>query len=211
MSVFSDLYGEIHDADDAEKAIVATLDDFLPGYLAAVEDAKGLQPGELLLPRGLIAISEIDPSRLDEQLPGIVVASPGEASAAPPQKDQAGVYRQSWLIEVGIAVRASTHIQARRLASAYLAAIKLIIVQNRSLGDRVEQAIWAGGDGHQAGPITADDQMAVYVTGVHVTLRNVASSRKGPDTPPDDPFNPVPVLPPLTTVIPPTVEVEPLP
>lgn len=207
MSTLADIYGPVIDSGTIEDAVEATLDLWMDQHLAVQEERLNMTRGELLRPRGLITLSEIDIDRLDEQLPGLIVRSPGEG--APPSKNQRGEYRQTWRIEVAAVVRANTERQARRRAGIYLAAIKSVIVKNRTLGDRVEQAIWIGGDNHAARSLPNDEQLAVFATACNVTVA-VAVNTTGPDQPAPDPYDPVP-LPSGPSEFNVTVEVDPIP
>jgi hypothetical protein len=197
--VSDDIYGDVIDADTVEIALVATLKDFLPGALAHQErrrpdlltDLPPTNAGHFLAPKTWPMLSEFD-STVETQLPAVTVVSPGAAGT--PTRDQHGAYRFSWRFQVSIEIAGRDERQARKLASVYLAAIRAALAQNRTLGGEVEQCRWIGGDDHAVR--TRHPQRAVYSTNFEVTVRNVVNDRLGPETPPEDPYNPGP-FPPL--------------
>lgn len=179
-----DIYGNILDAGTIEGWFTDTLKAWLPAHLAHQERRLQLPARTIPQPRSWPLVSEFDLEPHD-QLPAIVIASPGTAGG--PSHDR-GIYRVTWRIEAAVAIADRTEREARTLAGIYIAAIRGAIVQNRTLDDKVENARWVGPDDHAIGVTSAGGQRAIYGTAFEIDVRDVVNARQGPAEPPADPY-----------------------
>lgn len=185
-----DIFGDIIDAETVEQAVRDTLQDWIVAHLAHQERRRGLDPQTLPVPRSWPTVSEFTLEPHD-QFPAIIIVSPGTNT---PEHDR-GQYRTPWRIEIAVAVAGKDEPEARLLAALYLAAIKGALIQNPTLGGRVEQCRWAGPDEHAFGVYAKAGQRAIYGTTFIVTARDSVNARLGPSDPPPDPYNPGEPLP----------------
>jgi hypothetical protein len=119
------LYGRLIAAVDVAEALRARIAARIDGYLDEVERQHGLVPGAIARPRALV----IGPERFPEdQLPAIVIRSPGTADL--PLADGQGRYaaRFELELELGVAVGAG----AFELASLYALALRALVLQQPS-------------------------------------------------------------------------------
>lgn len=185
------IYGTVIEVDEVEDALLATLKAWIKPHLAYQANRRGLPVNTFEAPRAWPTVDEFD-LRAHEQLPAIVIITPSTAPA--PKRNERGQYRQTWPFEVRAAVAGKTERDARKLASAYLAAIKGAVVQNPTLGGKVEKTILVGPPTYIAGVTPAAGQRgaqrAIYGTTFDITVRNTVSDLAGPRTPPADPYNP---------------------
>lgn len=187
MTYTPTVFGQIIDADQVEQALRTTLQTWIVPYLAEAERQLEFTPRTLPAPRSWPLVSEFD-IRPHEQLPAIIIASPGTANE--PEHDR-GIYRATWRLEIAVAIADTTETAARRLASIYIAAIRAIVLQRLARDhELVDTAIWTGPDDHAVGVTDTGGQRAIYGTTFHIVVRSVVNARKGPAAPPDDPYEP---------------------
>lgn len=184
---YSDVYGAIVDSDTIEQAFKDSLQAFLPVNLRTQEERLGLAAETLPDPKSWPVVSEFD-IRPHEQLPAIIVSSPGHGS---PAHDR-GVYRVPWRLEVAVAIGDTTESAARRLASIYIAAVIGAALDDRTLEGIAETTVWTGPGDQAIGTVDTGGQRAIYGTSFEVTVSNtiprVALPRpEDPGTPPDAP------------------------
>jgi hypothetical protein len=192
----TDIFGDIVDVDTVEHALRETLNEWLPGHLSHQERRRRpgapvlpgpLPPGRLPFPRSWPTVSELD-MEVHEQLPAVVIVSPGSVGA--PERDQRGAHRKTWRFEIAVAVAGNSELEARALASMYLAAVNGALEQNRTLGGRVEKCWNVGPDDHALGTTRRGGQRALYGTAFNVLVRNTVNDRLGPPAPLPDPHDP---------------------
>jgi hypothetical protein len=124
------LYGRMIAAVDVAEALRAQVAKHGDRYLNETERQHGLEVGWAQRPRALVIAPERFP---EDQLPAIVIRSPGTAEL--PEPDGQGRYRARFELEleVGVAVSAG----AFELASLYTVALRaLILQQTPALGGR---------------------------------------------------------------------------
>lgn len=190
-----DIFGNIVDADTIEGYVRQTLigpdpadlsKGWLVAHLAHQERRRGLAARALPQPKSWPTVSEFD-IEAHEQMPAVVIVSPG--TIGEPEHDR-GVYRTVWRIETAVAIAGKDEVQGRMLAALYLAAVKGALIQNPTLGGKVEQCRWTGPDDHAFGTTERGSQRAIYGTAFAVTVRDAVGTRKGTQVPPADPYNP---------------------
>lgn len=135
MSRVEDVFKCIVDADMIENWATTTLQTWFGTYLGEMEVQRGEPRHSYPKPRSYVLAEELDKTVAD-QMPAIVVVSPGLAAAAPMHEGD-GEFTAWWNLGVGVVASASTRKDTKRLVRVYCAAIRAIIVQKMSLGGSV--------------------------------------------------------------------------
>lgn len=138
----TDIFGSILIADDLEEAVITTLQDWFPVYLreVAVFQGQNIPDGQLPGPRSFLTSSTVDRESAD-QLPSIVVVSPG-LSGKPPKQEGDGSFRCPFSIGVGIFVSASDRRTTNRLVRLYTAIVRTIMIQKQAMGGFADGTTW---------------------------------------------------------------------
>jgi hypothetical protein len=182
----SSLYGRMIAAVDVEQALKRRIDDRLGDYLGEVERQHGIVPGTIARPRAYV-----DDERFPEdQLPAIVVKSPGTADL--PLADGQGRYTARFELELEAHVAAGTG--AMTLAKLYALALRELAVQQPS-------ALFMGVDWiserYRRGELVGGRTYCVGVVALEVQVPDVTNRHEGPpdepgwpDPPPDSPDSP---------------------
>ena len=174
----SSLYGRLISALDVEQALAARVTARFGDYLHEVERQHGLELDALPAPRAVLIAPERFP---EDQLPAIVVGSPGTADL--PAATGQGLYAVRWELVLTIHVAAADG--ALKLVKLYALALRALAVQQPSplfmgvdwVNERYRPSNLVGGRSY----CTADVTLEVQVP--DVTDRHAG--------PPDDPDWPV--------------------
>lgn len=199
-----DPYGNAVDADTIEDALRASIQTWLPAWLAHQERRKGWPQGRLPRPRSWPTISDfrVDPTM---QRPSVIIVSGGTTGAPDKLPKQR---RRTWRFAAAVVIAGRNETEARQLAAPYLTAIGDAAETDQTLGGIAEHVRWSGADDHDYGtPASGGTQVAVYATELEVTARSalpayLARDPDGTPIPPLDPYAPDPIPPsPDTAVI----------
>lgn len=128
---------------DVEDAVLTHLKTWFQTYLYAIEEAQSLSYDSLPVPRGWFAVNEFDKFP-DDQLPTVLVVSPGLYDE--PREEGRGRIRARWTIGVGVVVAGPDRDTTRRLSRWYIAAARLAMVQQQSLGGFSTGVNWLSED-----------------------------------------------------------------
>lgn len=177
MSVF----GPIIDANQVEEAVRTTLQIWFPTYLRELEIQRGLPAGALPDPRAYVISGDND-REPEDQLPAVVIVSPGLADSAYQEGD--GSFRAPWSVGVGIFTSAKDRESTEKLIRLYCAAARAIMLHKQSLGGFADGTEWIDEDFDE---IEFDDTRTIGAGLVElvVTVANVVNRRGGPLSPPD--------------------------
>jgi hypothetical protein len=192
-----DPFGDAVDADTIEDALRASIQKWLPAWLAHEERRRGWPRGRLPQPRSWPTLSEFE-LRARDQRPSVVLVSSGTTGA--PEKRPDGL-RRTWQFGLAVAIAGRDEAEARQLAAPYLTAAAMAATTDKTLGGVVENVRWSGADDH-AFDGEQGSQTAIYGTDLEVTARSAyrAYVARDPDSgvlvPPLDPYSP-PGIPPL--------------
>lgn len=184
MSV--EVYGKLFDLTEMEEAVTDTLQVWLPAYVAEIERQRGITPRTIPLPRSWGHVNEFY-KFTEEQLPSVIVVSPGTAASEPKQKGD-GSYHSWYRVGVAVVAAGRDRETTRRISKLYVAAVRGAILQHQTLGDFGAEGIRWMGDRNQDVP---DEQGRTLGSGAvmfDVEVKDVINSRFGPLTPPDDPY-----------------------
>lgn len=142
MSIFDN----ITVSDQLEQAVINTLDLWFATYLEEYELQAGqiAAPGDPLrhpLPAAYLKSDQLDRESAD-QLPTIVVVSPGLSGRNAPMQEGDGSYRVPFSIAVGVFVGSSERQDTLKLVREYTAIIRTILLQKQSLGGFADGSTW---------------------------------------------------------------------
>lgn len=179
------IFGAIVDGGDVERWTLALLKRWLSTYLAETERQHGIVAGKTPRPRGW-AIGPSFDKWPEDQVPGILVVSPGTSAA--PIKDGGGYYRARWLLDVGALCSTRSQAETRAQAQLYGGAITDLLIQRPSLDDHAHGTLWLGLSYEDLGYDDTRSLSAVR-TRFTVEVEQVALANAGP-TLPDEPLDP---------------------
>jgi hypothetical protein len=146
--VSTDIFGQVTLATQLERAVLATLEDWFPVYIREVElQSQANQYGDdiptdaLPLPRAFLTTEKIDRESAD-QLPCIVVVSPGLSGKNAPKQNGDGTFRVPWGISIGTFVSSNDRSNTKQLVRQYIAIARMIMLQKQSLGGFADGTTW---------------------------------------------------------------------
>ena len=185
------VYGRIITGNDVEQAVLATLRDRMPEYIAEVERQRGRDPGALAEPKGYIVASQFS-KWPEDQLPVVIVISPG--LAGPARRAGDGQVRARWSIAAGIINSAAKIDRTRENALDYVGAIRTLLAQHQALDGLAAGVEWQ--DENYVPPFPYSDTRTLFGAQAifAVTVDDVVSYGLGPDGPwgpPPDPTDPL--------------------
>lgn len=171
-------YGPLVLGTDVEDAVKATLQEWMPDYLAWVSRHIG-KPG-FLRPPGSFEVTSDWEHFPEEKLPAILIVC---AEAVNPEKDGRKEYRATWTLRVGAFVSARDRTSSERLAKYYAGVIREIINAKGSLGQVGWASTWKGE--RYVPEVTARAQRTISSAEVRfdVQARHVSSWLIGPSVP----------------------------
>jgi hypothetical protein len=178
-------FGNVITGDDVLTAVQSTIDNWIGTYLALmarhVEQDPTTEGG--VLPSFKSYPASLDISRFPEdQLPACIIVVPSITDA--PEKKGNGSYIANFQVGIGVAVSAPTRARTLKLAQLYAAAVRLLIIQKRSLGGFAMGVTWTREE--YTGNILRSDDMRTMAIGVlefTVQVDNVANNSQGPEVP----------------------------
>jgi hypothetical protein len=184
----SDIFGPIIDAGLLETWVRDTLEDWFPTYLQEIEVQRGMTRGKLPSPRAYI-VSETADREAADQLPAIVVISPGLAGHKPVGEGDGSV-RAIWTIGVGAFVSADTRENTKKLVRIYCAATRAILLQHRGLGGvapdyNAANVEWLDESFDDDFQFVDRQTISLGITSFEVEVAAVVNRQVGPVTPPD--------------------------
>lgn len=182
-------FGALVAAVDVEQALVELGQRWMSDYLAEVERTHGYTVGALPRPRSWVVSSEVE-KMPEDQTPAVLVASPGLTD--PPRADGRGVYVARWRVNVAVHLSASGNAHALKLARLYVAALRLLYVQQQALEDLVVRRITWADERYDTLPSVDDRSVCTAVVELAVELADVTTRNAGPLAPLLPPGNPGP-------------------
>lgn len=194
----ANLYDRIVTFEQVERAVVATLDLWIDGYLGELERIEGYASGEIARPLGIVTASQFDKWNEDE-LPCILVLCAGLDGR--PVRRSGGVYEASYLVGVVPIVSDVNVSESRKLASTYVAACRTAIGQHKMLRSSLHPAGFASFSkwrDEKSGEIPFPETRTLASGHVifSIGVEGVFSEQAGPRVPTDEPsVDPGPLTP----------------
>lgn len=139
MAQPSEQVGPIVHAGVVEQAVIATLQRWLRTYL--IETARQSDLPRIAAVKSWAVASDYD--RWPEQkLPAVIVSAPGTDEN--PNVDGSRMYRASYELRVTVEVASANGADARLIGQVYNAAVRVALMQHRSLGGGLRATHWRG-------------------------------------------------------------------
>jgi hypothetical protein len=132
--VSESIFGPIFDGSILTDATIATLRKWMPTILRELQLTRGMDKA-IPLPRTYTSRNEFS-NFADDQLPLVVVISPGLASE--PRADGEGRYSGWWGLGVGVIASAAGEQNSDRMAKLYGAAVRKVLLNRQTLDDSWE-------------------------------------------------------------------------
>jgi hypothetical protein len=200
------VFGPIVTDEDVQAAVAATLQKWMPTYLALIERKVGLAPKSLPVPKvGSYVLTDDGTlnKKPEDQLPAIVVLTPGVGKVTP-KRDGSGKFRAGFVVNVAAIVSAKDQPSTSALAKRYRKALELILIQQPSLGGFAEGVVFQG---WRTDDLRSEDDRTIAAgTNVfEVLVAGIAEAGAGLLEPLDEPYEETD-LPTITEV---TVDIEP--
>jgi hypothetical protein len=185
------LFDDIRVADELEYQVINSLQQWFPVYIREVElqspaapDPRNIPVDSLPLPRSYLTSDQIDKEAAN-QLPSIVVVSPGLSGRAAPQQEGDGSFNAPFSIAVGVFVSADRRSTTLRLVRLYTAIARAIMVQKQDLGGFGAGSYWIDESYDDNFPFTADQTISAGQVVFEIWVSGVVNRYGGPTTPPD--------------------------
>ena len=185
------IFDSIMVADDLEQAVLQTLKDWFPVYIREVElqspaapSPRNIPVDTLPLPRSYLTADQIDKEAAN-QLPSIVVISPGLSTRADPQQDGGGQFRAPFTIAVGVFVSADARAHTLRLVRLYTAVARAIMIQKQSFVGFAAGSYWLDESYDDRFSFTDDQTISAGQVVFEVWVDDVVTRYAGPKAPPD--------------------------
>jgi hypothetical protein len=176
---------------DVEAAVIATLRDWLPSYIAEAERKHGMQAGLTPAPRGWAITGRNLDKFSEDQLPCIVIMA-GGIVPRPLKEGPPGVLTAIWGVDVGTVFGAAYNRSSRQHAQLYARAIHLCLQQRPLEGLRAVAVDWRG-EAYDEMDFPDSRAYSVSVCSLNIEVREVAWAAGGPPpyvAPPTDPTQP---------------------
>lgn len=188
-----DVYGEIFNRRQLERAAAVTLNAWLSAHLAVQERQEGLDPATLKPIASWWTVEEFD-LEAHKKLPAIVIVSPGTTGKV--ERNGRGELSAWWAVQVVAAVPGKHETEVRDLSPLYSAAVRGAFLQGgrapepaNGIGTVAQRVRWTGEDS-AFGATRNHAQRALEENSFEVLIPNVLTDLGGPDVPPPDPHGP---------------------
>jgi hypothetical protein len=176
----SSILGPILGADVVQGTLIAHLKDWMPTYLVAIDEERGLTRGYTAWPKSWQVVPVFD-NTLQQQLPAMLVICPGTADK--PRKEGDGSYRVTYAVGVAALVKGPDQLTANKIAKRYGAAISLAVLQEKGrIHPNIHGVSW---DGETYDDILPEVDRTLSSATVHfsVEFSNVLNEQVGPAEP----------------------------
>jgi hypothetical protein len=182
----NEVFGPLVLEEEVRSAVVA-LTTWAPSYLARIERKLELEPESIPLPASFALSDEGGLGTIAaEQLPRVVVLSPGSGERKP-SMDGEGNYRASFALNLTAVVEDADQASADLLAGRYRKALEMALVQQPSLGGLTEGLVFKGWR-TEVLEVEGERFLAAATTLFEVLVPNVVQAGAGLKEPREDPY-----------------------
>jgi hypothetical protein len=194
----TDIFGQVITATELEAAVLQTLENWFPVYIREIELQSPASPnGEnvpynaLPLPKSYLTTDKVDRESAD-QLPSIVVVSPGLSGKNSPRQNGDGTFMVPWGVSVGVFVGGKDRTSTKRLVRLYTAVARMIMLQKQALGGFADGTTWLDESYDDVFAFTDQETIGAGSVIFEVWVDNVVQRYGGPASygqppPPPDP------------------------
>jgi len=161
---------------------------WMPVYIQELELQLGRERGKVPVPRSWMIAGELEQLR-ENQLPGILVRSPGIANL--PTHNGEGGYTAAWQLDLTGLISALDQDSTRAVAKLYGAAMRGIIVQKPSVNDFAINTVWTGESYNDLPSPDGERNLTLVTVNCNMIVEDVVNRMGGPRTyPSPDPPQP---------------------
>lgn len=187
MTLTDSIFGQVLTRSNLEDAVVALLRKWMDTYLAEVERQNGIPVRTLPRPRSIERRNAFE-HWVEEQLPSLVVVSPG--TVGPPRKRGGGSYVAEWAVGIAAIAGGKDANSTRDLVDLYTAAVRMLILQRPSLEGFAIGATWEDEHYDDIADSDVGRTMASGQVVFQITVEDLVFANAGPITPDDPPTTP---------------------
>lgn len=177
----TDIFGQVIIGSELEEQVVTTLENWFPVYIREMEQQQNIPEDALPVPRSFLTADKIDREAAD-QLPSIVVVSPGLSGRNSPKQNGDGTFRVPWGISVGVFVSGNDRPSTKRLVRIYCGIARMIMLQKQSLGGFADGTTWLDESYDDNFAFVDNQTIAAGSVIFEVWVDNVVNRYGGPDT-----------------------------
>ncbi len=179
------IYGQIITGADVRDAVEQHVRTWTLGYLGEVAAQAGFPRNYLPDFRAYTSDIQLENGLTDEQMPCLLVVSPGLSS--PPVKRGDGTWKTTWTINLTVVVSARDRMSTLRNVELYTAAVRSAVMQQPSLGGFALGCNWLD-ESYDALRLEQAPNIGAGIVSLEVEVGPVVDSTKGPITPPAAPL-----------------------
>jgi hypothetical protein len=176
---------------DIEAAVRDTLKEWVPYYLAEIDEAQGRDRGKTEAPRAWITRSEGDPW-LEQTPPALLVHCAGTIDK-PKKHGPSATYGAWWQVNIGITAGGATEQGSFDLAGRMAGAVLYVVTQQSDMGGLAGETLWGGSS---IAPVPPHRTVMACECIAELWIAHVVDTRgdlpRVAPTPRSDPADPVP-------------------
>lgn len=180
------IFGDILTGDDVEKAVVAHLKNWSRTYLAELERQTDRTADSLPQVRSFTTTPREPEKWPEDQLPAILVVSPGLADVPNLQGD--GQMRATWSVGIAAIVEARSEAATRTGAHLYFAHAMAIMLQKAGIGGIADDTMLATPWQYDVLPVESRRTLGAVYAVFEVSVDEVLNTRGGPEEPLAEPY-----------------------
>lgn len=180
------IFGPILTGDDVEKAVVAHLKTWSTTYLAEMERQTERAVESLPAVRSFTTTPREPEKWPEDQLPAILVVSPG--LAAVPEVHGDGTMRATWQVGIAAIVEARSEAATRTAAHLYFAHAMAIMLQKAGIGGIADDTLLATPWQYDTLPVESRRTLGAVYAVFEVAVDKILNTRAGPEVPLDTPY-----------------------
>lgn len=177
---------------DVAAAVRDTMREWVPFYLAQVDDDHDLERGTTAPPRLWLTRSELG-RFADEEPPILIVACPGTIGDPVRHKGSSASYGAWFQVNIGVTAGGATEDGSYDLADRLGAAVLYTVAQQGDMGGLAAGSVWKG---NRSDPVPPARRLMASETLVHVFVDRIVDSRgvlpRAVPPDPTDPADPTP-------------------
>jgi hypothetical protein len=180
------IFGQILTGTDVEDAVTDHLKLWSATYLAEMERQSGREPQSLPHVRSWNVVPTEPEKWPENQLPAVLVISPGLIGE--PQEQGDGVTVATWSLSLSAITSARSEKGTRQLAHLYVAHLRAIMLQHPGISGFAQDTLWMG-EAYDTVPQELRRTLAGATGAFAVEVSDVINRYGGPTEPADQPYD----------------------